>query len=135
MRILSSHAKWCCITVMLLVNILVEDSMMQASVQPVVPCVLHNKEDGQLKQDLLERRKGEVERHANLGTQRVEKPNRECFDHEVRDQNRLETLPLFFVARDFIVLNLELLEIWYPVNDGPRQAPAEIHDLVCQKEE
>lgn len=118
----------------LLVNILVENTVMQASVEPVVPGVLSDEEQGQVKSDFPPRRERSRERDTNLLTQRVEKPDGKGLDQEVRNQHRLEALQLLLVAGDLSFLDLVLVEVRNAVDDGPGQTATKIHDFVHQEE-
>lgn len=119
----------------LLVNVLVEDTVVQASVEPVVPSVLKDEEEGQVHGHLPPWRERHRERNANLLTQRMEKPDREGLHHEVGNQNRLEALPLLLVAWNLGLLDLVLVEVWNTVNNGPWQTTTKVHNLVHQEEE
>lgn len=135
MSILSRQAKWGSIAVVLLVNVLVKDSVVQAPVEPVMPSVFQHKEKPQLEQDFRPRRERNQERHADLFTERVEKPDGEGLHQEMRCQDRFKTLPLLGVARQLRLLDLVLAEVWDTIDNGPGQTSAKVHDLVHQEEE
>ena len=116
-------------------DVLVEHTVMQASVEPVVPCILQNEENGQVQCDFSPRGEWNIEGHSDFHGNRVEEPNWESFHHEVGDQHRLKTLPLFLVVRELGVLDLVLVEVRDSLDNGPRQTSAKVHDLVHQKEE
>lgn len=135
MGVLSSQAKRSSITVVLLVNVLVENTVVQASVEPVVPGILKHEEDGQVHGNLPPRREGHREADTDFLTDRVEEPNGERLHHEMGNQNRLKTLPLLLVARKLGLLNLVLVEVRDSVDDGPGQTTTKVHDLMHQEEE
>lgn len=119
----------------LLVDVLVENTVVQASVEPVVPSVLKNEEDGQVHGDLPPRWERHLERNTDLLAHRVEEPDRESLHHEVGNQHRLEALPLLLVTRNLGLLDLVLVEVWDSVDDGPWQTTAKVHNLMHQEEE
>lgn len=118
----------------LLVDVLVENTMVQTSVEPVVPSVLKNEENGQVHGDLPPRRERHLERNTDLLAHRVEKPDGESLHHEMGNQDRLKALPLLLVTRNLGLLDLVLVEVWDPVDDGPWQTTAKVHDLMHQEE-
>ena len=53
----------------------VKRAVVQSPVEPVVPCILHDKEDGDVESHLAERRERNAEVHAEIGGNRVEEPD------------------------------------------------------------
>lgn len=51
------------------------------------------------------------------------------FDHEVREENLLSTLPLFLRCRNLISLELPLSEVRNRVDDDPRDATPKVYEL------
>lgn len=133
--ILSSETERSGVSVMLLVNVLVENTVVQAPVEPVMPSVFQNEENSQLGQNLGPGWEWNIESHTDLGTDGVEKPNRQYLDHEMRHEHGLHTFPLLRVAGELCVLNLVLSEVWDLVDDVPWQTTAKVHDLVHHEEE
>lgn len=135
MGVFSSQAKRSGITVVLLVDVLVENTVVQASVEPVVPGIFEHEKDGQVHGNLPPRREGHREADTDFLTDRVEEPDWEGLHHEMGNQDRLETLPLLLVTRKLGFLNFVLVEVRDSVDDGPGQTTAKVHDLMHQEEE
>lgn len=132
--VLGGETKWGSVSVMLLVDVLVKDTVVQTSVEPVVPGVFHYKEETQLQEYFGNRREWNREGHSDLSTKWMEEPNGEGLNHKVGHEDGFHTFPLLGQAWKLGVLNLVLLEVRDTVNDEPGQTTAEIHDLVHQEE-
>lgn len=84
-----SQAKWSSVSVMLLVDVFVEVTVVQASVEPVMPGVLQKEEDSHLQRNGLPRWEWDLKGNADLLADWMEEPDREGLDQEMRLQNRL----------------------------------------------
>lgn len=119
----------------LFVDHFVKNTVVQASVEPVVPGVLADEEDGQVEGDLVPRWEGHREGHADFLCDWVEKPDGEGLHHEMRNQHRLETLPLLLIAWDLSLLDLVFVEVRNTVDDSPGQTTTKVHDFVHHEKE
>lgn len=84
MGVFGSQTKWRSIPVVLLVNIFVENSVMQPTMEPVVPCVLQHEKYRQLETDGGPRGEGNLEADSQLLAHGVEKPTRKSFHQKMR---------------------------------------------------
>jgi len=116
-----------------LVNGLVEGTPVEGAVHPVVPCVLEDEEDCNLVGHLVERREGNASAEAEELSHGVEEPDLRELNSEVAQQDELGALPLFSGSRDFLVLNLVLVEIGNAIDDNPRKGAAEVDKFVHQE--
>lgn len=113
-----------------LVDSLVQRPVVQASMEPVVPSILHNKKDGNLNGHLQEGGEWHTVVHAEVGGNGMEEPNLRKLGGEVADENDGGTVPLLLEGGNLLVLNLVLVEIGNLVHNKERNAPAEIDDFV-----
>lgn len=132
-RVLGSHAEGCRVSVMLLVDVLVEHSVMEQPVGPVVPDVLQNEKQRDFQRHFLDAREGHRHRNTQLLAQRMERPNGDRLHQKVRQQHRLEAVPLLLHAGQLGRLQLVPSEPRNLVDDKPRQRSEEIHKLVQQE--
>lgn len=51
------------------------------------------------------------------------------FDSEMGEENLLGTFPLLSGGRNLVRLQFPLLEVWYSVDDDPRNAASKIYNL------
>lgn len=113
-----------------LVNSLVERAVVKSSVEPVVPGILHDEEDGNLDSHL----KGRGERHSVIHTKvsgnGVENPNLRKFGSEVADEDNGGAIPLFLEGRNLLALNLVFLEVRDLVHNHKGNASAEVDKLM-----
>lgn len=134
MSVLSGETKRSSVSVMLFMDIFVENTIVQTSMEPVVPCIFHYEENTQVQENLRNGWEWDGEAHTDLGTDWMKEPDRQSLDHEMRNNNRFHTFPLFRVAWDLGVLNLILLEVRDTIDDEPGQTTAKVHDLVHEEE-
>ena len=73
--VLSRKAKWCRIGVVQLVDCAVKRTVVQRAVEPVMPCVFHDEEDGDLHSNSPGRRERNTKVHAKICCDGVEQPN------------------------------------------------------------
>ena len=83
-----------------LVDVAVERAPVQRAVEPVVPGVFHDEEDGDLVGHLGPVRERHARVHAKVLAQGVEEPDLGEFDREVAEQHQLGALPLFLGCGD-----------------------------------
>lgn len=118
----------------LLVNIFVENTVVQTTVEPVVPGIFQNEKHSQLDQHLSDRWEWDGIADTEFLTQWVETPNWDNLNKEVGDEDGLEALPLLLIRR-CLLLDLPLLEVWNLVHNEERQGSAEIHGFVGDEED
>lgn len=82
------------------VNVLVQRTIVQGTMEPVVPGILQYEKDSDMESHLADRGKGSTEVHAEVRSDRVEEPDLREFNGEVAKENKACTFPL-------------LLECWY----------------------
>lgn len=135
MSVLSGHAEWRSISVVLFVDVLVKDSIVQPTMEPVVPSVLEHEKEPELEKNVTQRREGDLEADSNLLTDGMEEPDGESLHQEMRRQHRLEAFPLFLRRGQLLLLDLVLLEVWDLADDEPWQTSTEVDQLVCEEEQ
>lgn len=81
----------------------VERSPVESTVRPVVPCVLHNKEDSDLVGHLGPCGEGNTSVHAEVFAHRVKEPNLGELDSEVGEKDHLCASPLLFCGWYFFL--------------------------------
>lgn len=86
-----------------LVDHLVEARGVQGAVQPVVPCVFHDEEDGDLVGHGEEGGEGHSGGEAAELGERVEEPDLGEFDCEVGEEDELSAVPLFGNGGEFLL--------------------------------
>ena len=108
--VLSCQTKGSSVLVMLLVNVLVQRTVMKGSVEPVVPSILHEEKRRDLQRKVLER--GKVGRNVNVkkGANRLEGKDGHGLNKRVGNQHVLETLHLLGCAGDLGLLDLVFAE-------------------------
>lgn len=102
--VLSSQTEGSRIRVVQLVDVLVQWAVVQSAMEPVVPSILHNEEDGDLVGHLEQRREGHAIVHTKVSGDRVEEPDLRKFNGDVADKNEGGAIKLFFPRRDFLLL-------------------------------
>jgi len=151
-RILGGEAKRRAVRMVELMDILVQRPVVQRSVEPVMPCVLENEEDGDLEGHCRQLREGDTVAHAEVGGNRVEKPDLGKLDSAVAQQNQNRAVPLFLpggqlllfgcqysnarVSREGFatdILKLELVEVRDAVDNHPGNGPPKVDHLVHDK--
>lgn len=131
--VLSSETERSRVGVVHLVNGLVERTVVQAAVKPVVPGILHDEEDGDLDGHLGQRGERNTIVHAEVSSNRVEEPDLRKLSGEMADEDNGSAIPLLLECRHLLVLDLELLEVGDLVHDDEGQAAAEVDNLVHDK--
>lgn len=128
--VLGSQAKGSRVQVVHLVDAPVERAIVKSAVEPVVPGILHDEEDGNLPGHGEERGERNAVVHAEVGGDGVEEPDLRQFGGEVADEDDGGAVPLFFEGRDLLRLNLVFVEVGDLVHDHEGNAAAEVDDLV-----
>lgn len=95
-RVLGGEAKGCAVGVVQLVDRFVERAVVQRPVEPVVPGVLDDEEDGNLHGDLPGGRERNAVVEAKVSGNGVEEPDLGQFDGAVANQDEPSALPLLF---------------------------------------
>ena len=122
------------LTVVLLVDVLVQRAPVQGSVGPVVERVLEDEEEGDLGEH--ERNRGErnlVSRHAKVAADRVEEVDQRELAREVRKEDVLGASPDLLLGDVLVLLQLPLVEVGDRVDDEPRDAAAKVDDLQVSR--
>lgn len=128
--ILSSETERSGVGVMHLVNRLVERTVVQSSVEKVVPGILQNEANSNLNSHLPERRERNTILHAQVGSDGVEEPDLRKFGGKVADENDGGAIPLLLEGGHLLRLKLPLVEIGNLVHDHERNAATEVDELV-----
>jgi hypothetical protein len=128
--VLSGETERSRVGVVHLVDGLVERTVMQSTVEPVVPSILHDEADSDLESHLPDRREGHTVVHTEVGGDRVEEPDLRKFGGEVADKNNGGAIPLLLKSRNLLLLNSELLEIGDVVHHHIGNTAAEVDELV-----
>lgn len=99
-------------------------------VKPIVPCILHDKEDENLHSNFPRR----GERHAVLNTKesgdRVEKPDQGQLGSEVAEEDSPSTVPLLLEGGHLLSLNLLLVQYWNLVYNHEGYTAAEVDEFM-----
>lgn len=101
--IFGCEAKGGAVLVMQFVNHLVEARSMKGAVQPVVPSIFQDKEQGNLPRHGDQRRKRNRGRQATVLSHGVEQPDLRKLDGEVGEENESGAGPLFRQCRHFLL--------------------------------
>lgn len=128
--VLSSQSEGGRVGMVHLVNGLVQRPVVQASMEPVVPSILHNKHDGNLNNHLQEGGEWHTVVHAEVGGNGMEEPNLRKLGGEVADENDGGTVPLLLEGGNLLVLDLVLVEIGNLVHNKKRDAASKVDDFV-----
>lgn len=86
-----------------LVNVLVQRTVVQQAVGPVVPCVLQNEEDGNLVGHLEQAGERYAVVHAEEGSNGVEQPDLGKLNGDVGQENKGGAIELFSPSRYFLL--------------------------------
>jgi len=113
-----------------LVDILVERTPVHRAMHPVMPGVLHHKEDGNLEADGGEAWEWHTSIHAAVLCHRMEQPDLWQFDREMTDEDEFGAGPLLAGSWDFAGLEPVFVEIGDVANDDPGETAAEVNSLV-----
>lgn len=92
--VLSGETEGGAVGVVELVNRLVEGTVVERAVKPVVPGILEDEEDDDLHGDLPGGREGDTVFHSEVGGDGVEEPDLGEFDGAVTDENESGAFPL-----------------------------------------
>ena len=128
--VLGSETKRSRVLVVNLMNVLVEEAEVKETVHPVMPCILQDKEDGDLDADCLPGRERNTGIHAARDSHWVEEPDLRELDGEVTEEYEFCARPLFLDGWDLLPLKLPLVEVRYPVDYDPRKTSAKVDSLV-----
>ena len=116
-----------------LVNRLVDRTIMQTAVEPVMPSILQNKADGYLESNLPYRGERNAVVHAKVGGDGMEEPDLRQFGGKVGNENEGSAIPLLLEGRHLRGLDLVLVEIGDLVGNHEGNAAAEVDKLVHDK--
>lgn len=116
-----------------LVNSLVKRAVVQCTMEEVVPCILHNKENGDVHSYLGHRGKGDAIIHAKVSGDGVEEPDLWQLHREMREKHEASAIPLFFDSWNLSFLDLPFIEEGRPVNNHPRDTPPKVDQFVHNK--
>lgn len=133
--VLGSETKGSGVLVMLLVDVLVKRTVVEGTVEPVVPGILHEKEDGDLGSKGLESR--EVGRNVNVQevANGLEAKDGHGLDKGVGNQDVLEALKLVVGAGDLGVLDLVLSKEGDAIQKEPGGRAAKVDELMDNQEQ
>ena len=118
------------VSVVQLVDGLVERSIVQAAMEPVVPGILENEADDNLESHLPQGRERNAVVEAEVRGDGMEEPNLRKLSSEVADEDEESTIPLLLESWHLLALNLVLVEIGNLVHDHEGDASAEVNDFV-----
>ena len=86
-----------------LVDVFIEEAVVHGAVDPVVPGILENEEDGNLEGHLIDTRERDGVAEAEELAHGVEEPDLRELDGEVGEEDEEGALPLFPSSRDLIL--------------------------------
>lgn len=134
MSVFGSQTKRSGVLVMLLVNVLVERSNVQSTMEPVMPGVFHEEKGGNLDQKVLQGWEvcGNVD--IEIVANGLEGKDGNSFDNNMRYDDIEDTFQLFSLSYRF-VLNLVFTQQVGGVQNVPRKASAKVNEFVNKKEE
>jgi hypothetical protein len=113
-----------------LVNVLVERTPVHCAMRPVMPSIFKYKKYGNLERHCLPTWEWDTSVHAAEFRHWVEKPDLRELNSEVAEKNEFRALPLFSDCRDFLILDLVLVEIGDAVDDDPGEASSKVHTFM-----
>lgn len=131
--ILSGETERSGVGVVHLVDGLVEGTVVQSTVEPVVPSILHHEANSDLESHLPYRRERHAVVHAEVGSDGVEEPDLREFGGEVADENNGGTVPLLLDGGNLLLLDSELLEVRDEIHQHEGNAAAEVDKFVENK--
>lgn len=131
--VLSGQSEGRRVSVVHLVDCLVQRAVVQASMEPVVPGIFHHKEDGDLNGHLEEGGERHSIGHAEVGGERVEQPDLWQLGGEMANQDDGSAIPLLLECGNLLVLDLILVKVRNLVHDEERKAAAEVDDFMHDK--
>lgn len=112
------------------VDAFVEWAPVEETVEPVMPCVFEDEEDGDLEGHGGPGWEWDVGGHSGGFGEGVEKPDLGQFDDAVGEENRFDTAPLLGGVWNFLILNLPFLEVRDSITNHPRQAATKVDELM-----
>lgn len=113
-----------------LVDGLVEAGRMQGSVEPVMPRVFKDEEDGNLIRHGEDGGKWNRERETYALSEWMEKPDLWELDGKMREQDVFRARPLFGCRWRFLVLELVFSEPGEPIRNEPNQRAAKVDGFM-----
>lgn len=128
--VLCGEAKRRRILVMDLVDVPVEGADVQRAVEPVVPGILEDEEQGDLESHGGPGREGDAGLHSAGDGHGMEEPDLGQLDGEMAEEDELGAAPLLGEGWHFLALNLVLVEVGDAVDDDPGETAAEVDNLV-----
>lgn len=128
--VLSGETERSRVGVVHLVNSLVQRTVVQSTVEPVVPGIFHDEAENDLESHLPHRRERHTVVHTEVGSDGVEEPDLRKFGGEVADENNGGAVPLLLESRNLLLLNSELLEVRDVVHQHEGNAAAEVDEFV-----
>lgn len=131
--VLSGETERSRVGVVHLVDGLVERTVVQSTVEPVVPSILHDEADSDLESHLPNGREGHTVVHTEVGSDGVEEPDLRKFGGEMADKNDGGAIPLLLEGGNLLLLNSELLEIGDVIHHHVGNTAAEVDELVKHK--
>lgn len=128
--VLSSEAERSRVGVVHLVDGLVEGTVVQATVEPVVPSILHDEANSNLKSHLPERGEANTVVHSEVGGNGVEEPDLRKLGGEVANEDNGGAVPLLLERGHLLRLDLEAVEVGNQVAEHVGNATAKVDELV-----
>jgi hypothetical protein len=128
--VLSGQTERSRVGVVHLVDSLVQRTVVQSAVEPVMPSILHDEADGDLESHLPGGREGHTVIQTEVGSNGVEEPDLRKFGGEVADKDDGGAIPLLLKSRDLLLLDSELFEIGDVVHEHEGNAAAEVDKFV-----
>lgn len=113
-----------------LVDGLVQRTIVQGTVEPVMPGILHDEEDGNLPRQGSQSRERRTVVNTKVGGDGVEEPDLGQLGGEVADEDDGGAIPLLLEGRDLLRLQLVLVEVRDLVDYHVRNAAAEVDEFV-----
>lgn len=107
--VLGGKTKRSRVGVVQLVDVLVERAVVQSAVEPVVPGVFHDEEDGDLVGHLEPGREGDTVVHAKVHGNGVEEPDLRELDGDVADKDKGSAVKLLAPRRNFLLFDCMLV--------------------------
>lgn len=131
--VLSSETERSRVGVVHLVDSLVQRTVVQSAVEPVMPSILHDEADGDLESHLPDGRERHTVVKTEVSSNGVEEPDLRKLGGEVADEDNGGAIPLLPKSRDLLLLDSELFEIGDVVHEHEGNAAAEIDKLVKEE--
>jgi hypothetical protein len=131
--ILSGETERSGVGVVHLVDGLVEGTVVQSTVEPIVPSIFHYEAEGDLESHLPYGRERHTVVHAQVCSDGVEEPDLREFGGEVADENNGGAVPLLLEGGNLLLLDSELLEVRDVVHQHEGNAATKVDNLVEDK--